>query len=148
MKIRILAILFVLAGAAFAGCALDAYNKACASCSFDDSGKIDRSCQQGYQASGTTCVSTSYPIMSGKYAAGECPKVDACASELRSCTAQYSSGNDREDCAEGSVSVCYAAADVCVRDAAVKCGEITQQCPGSSAGLILLVAGTLFFARR
>jgi hypothetical protein len=79
--------------------------------------------------------------MSAQYAAGKCPQVDACAAELNSCAAQYSSGNDRADCQEGSVAVCYAAADSCVSSAARACGEIEQQCPGSSAAFLLLFLG-------
>lgn len=132
--------ILAIAGVAAAGCAGDAYSKACASCSFDQSGRIDNSCQKGYQSSGTACVSASYPIMSAQYAQGKCPQVDSCADELRTCTAQYSSGNDKADCEEGSVSVCYAAADACVRQAAKSCGEIEAQCPGSSAIFIALFA--------
>jgi hypothetical protein len=102
---------------------------------------------KGYQSGGTSCVATSYPIAASKYAKGECAAIDDCASELRSCTGQYSSGNDSADCAEGSVAVCYAAADQCTRSAAVKCGEVTTQCPGT--GLILLSVGLgLVFLRR
>jgi len=140
--------LFFLAGLLHAGCAQDAYSKACASCSFDASGKIDKSCQQGYQSSGTACVSSKYPIMAGKYAAGQCPQVDACADELRSCTAQYSTGDDKADCQEGSVAVCYSAADQCTKQAAIKCGEVEQQCPGSAAAFILLIGASLFLYRK
>jgi len=133
--------LVLLLPLAFAGCAEDAYRKACTSCTFDANGKIDQSCQNGYQSSGTACVSTSYPIMSGQYAAGKCPQVDACAEELRSCTAQYSSGNDKADCQEGSVGTCYAVADICVNKAAAKCGGIQPQCPGSAATFLLLFGG-------
>jgi hypothetical protein len=145
----IMAILFlglVLAPLAFAGCASDSYRKACASCSFDQYGKMDQSCWGGYKASGTTCVSVSYPIMAGKYAEGKCPAIDSCASELQSCVAQYGTGDDKADCQEGSLAVCYAAADVCTKQAAVKCGEIESPCPGSSATFILLFAG-LFYVR-
>jgi hypothetical protein len=141
-------ILVLMAGAAFAGCASEAYSKTCASCAFDSNGKVDQSCKGGYQSSGTTCVSASYPIMSAQYAQGKCPQVDSCAEELRSCTAQYSSGNDKADCEEGSTAVCYSAADACVRSAATKCGEIEKQCPGSSAGFILLFAGLAFVKLR
>jgi len=134
-------VLSALAGAVFAGCASEAYQKACASCSFDANGKIDDSCRQGYQSSGTTCTSTSYPIMSAQYAQGKCPQVDACAEELHTCTAQYSSGDDRADCQEGSVAVCYSAADACTRSAAKACGEIEKDCPGSSATFLLLFLG-------
>jgi hypothetical protein len=139
---------FALASIASAGCALDAYNKACGSCSFDAQGKIDKSCQQGYQASGTACVSSSYPIMAGKYAAGKCPEVDACADELRACTSQYSTGDDKADCQEGSVAVCYSAADQCTKSAAAKCGEVQQPCQGSAAAFVLLVGATLFYKRQ
>jgi len=146
--IAILVFGLILAPLAFAGCAADAYSKACASCSFDQYGKIDSSCSGGYKASGTACVSASYPIMAAKYADGKCPQVDSCASELQSCVAQYNTGNDKADCQEGSVGVCYAAADQCTKSAAVKCGEIEQQCQGSSAGFILLFAGLLFVRMR
>jgi hypothetical protein len=139
-----LGILALLAGSVFAGCAAEAYSKTCNSCQFDENGKVDSSCKSGYQSSGTSCVSMSYPIMSAKYADGKCPAVDSCADELRSCTAQYSTGNDSEDCREGSTAICYAAADQCVKSAAVKCGEIESPCPGSSAGFILLFAGLAF----
>lgn len=135
-----LVLVLALLSVSFAGCALDAYSKACNSCSFDADGKIDQSCSGGYKAGGTACVSTSYPIMSGKYAQGQCPEVDACAAELSSCSAQYSSGNDKEDCQEGSVSVCYSAADQCVKQAAIKCGEVEKQCPGANAGFVVLFA--------
>ena len=138
----------VLGSLSFAGSASDAYRKACSSCSFDANGMIDSSCQSGYQSSGTACVSTSYPIMSAKYAKGECSAVDACASELRSCTAQYSGGSDKENCQEGSVGVCYSAADACVKSAAIKCGEIESPCPGSTATFILLLAGIGFVKIR
>jgi hypothetical protein len=137
--------MMMLAGLAFAGCASDAYSKTCGSCPFDQNGKVDQSCKSGYQSAGTTCVSTSYPIMAAKYAKGECPAVDACADELRACTAEYSTGNDKQDCLEGSTSVCYGAADACTSRAARQCGEIEAPCPGSSAGLILL-AGAAFFS--
>ena len=142
-KAILLLTILLFANAGFAGCASDAYHKACASCQFDAGGKIDSSCQGGYQSSGTACVSTSYPIMSAKYAKGECSEVDACAAELRSCTAQYSSGDDKADCSEGSVSVCYSAADQCVKSAAVKCGEIESPCklPAAIFGMIFFGAG-------
>ncbi len=137
-----------LAGASFAGCAYDAYTKTCSSCPFDENGKVDQSCKSGHQSGGTSCVSASYPIMSAQYAAGKCPQVDACANELRSCTAQYASGNDREDCQEGSTAICYTAADNCVKRAAIECGEIEKQCPGSAAGFVLLLAGFAFARLR
>ncbi|MFH1222333.1 MAG: hypothetical protein V1492_04585 [Candidatus Micrarchaeota archaeon] len=131
--------ILIAAGLVTAGCAASAYTKTCASCQFDANGKVDSACSGGYKASGTACVSSSYPIMSAKYAAGQCPAVDSCASELQSCAAQYSSGNDKADCQEGSVAVCYSAADSCVKSAAIKCGEVEKQC--GTPELILLLTG-------
>jgi len=135
-------LLFSLSSAA-ADCSAKSYAQSCANCQFDTNGKMDAGCYSSYKNSGIRCVSTSYPIASGKYAAGQCSGIDACASELSACQSQYTSGNDKEDCQEGSVAVCYAAADQCVSQAAVKCGEIEQQCPGSSAAIVLpfLLAG-------
>jgi hypothetical protein len=128
-----------------AGCSAKAYADACAQCSFDASGKMDKSCFDAKKAAGIACTSTTYPIMSANYARGECPAVDNCASELSSCTAQYGSGDDKADCAEGSMAVCFAASDTCVKEAAGKCGEVTNMCTGSS--FILLSIFALLFLR-
>jgi hypothetical protein len=146
--IFVLAVLLSASLSFAASCSADSYRKVCSSCPFDKDGKVDQSCSGGYKASGTACVSASYPIMAGKYAQGQCPQVDVCAAELRACSSQYSSGNDKADCEEGSVAVCYAAADQCVQSAAAKCGEIEKQCPGSSATFILLLAGLGFVRFR
>lgn len=90
-------------------------------------------------------VSAKYPVMPAAYAQGKCPQVDECTAELRSCTSQYSSGNDEEDCQEGSVSTCYSAADACTKQAAIKCGELQGQCPGSTATFVLLIGASPFF---
>jgi hypothetical protein len=148
-KILLLMVLLLALGATYvsgASCSAKAYASACSGCSFDANGKIDSSCSSAQRAGGIACVSTSYPIMSAKYSAGECPAVDACASELSSCVSQYSTGNDKADCQEGSLSVCYSSADYCVQSAARKCGEIEQQCPGSSTGIILAVLGIVGMA--
>jgi hypothetical protein len=74
----IFALALVFSGSAFAAasCAADAYTKSCASCPFDnETGKMDQSCYQGYQAGGTGCVSTSYPMAAGLYAQGKCQSV-------------------------------------------------------------------------
>jgi hypothetical protein len=140
--------LMLILPALFAGCAADAYQKACSSCPFDENGKTDRSCMDGYKASGTACISTSYPLTAAKYAQGECPAIDECASELSSCSAQYSSGNDKADCQEGSLAICYAAADECTKQAAVKCGEIKNPCGSASVIMLLILAGTAFVSRK
>lgn len=151
MKTIFVVMLFgLLVGSSFAAsCAADAYRKSCAQCSFDASGKMDRSCSDGFRGSGITCTSTTYPIMSGKYAAGQCPQVDACAEELRSCTAQYASGDERADCQEGSVAVCYAAADQCTSSAARACGEV-EQCGAPAFVLMgmLALAGFAYYRKN
>jgi len=74
--------------------------------------------------------------------------VDVCAADLRSCSAQYGSGDDKADCQEGSLGVCYASADECMKKAAIKCGEIENSCPGSSTAFVLLFAGLAFVRIR
>jgi hypothetical protein len=141
-------VVLLFAGISFAGCASEAYAKSCSSCTFDQYGKMDQSCSSGYKNSGTGCVSKSYPIMAGKYAMGQCQEVNACASQLSSCSAQYSSGNDKADCQEGSQAVCYAAADECVKRAAVSCGEVEKQCGAPAFALLSVLAGALFISRK
>ncbi len=139
----------ILAPLAFAGCAADSYRKACGSCSFDQYGKIDQTCSGGYKTSGTTCVSASYPIMAAKYAEGKCPEVDSCASELQSCVAQVSTGNDKADCQDGSVAVCYATADGCTKSAAAKCNDIVSDpCPSPVDIFAFIFAGLVFVRIR
>ena len=140
----LIGLLALILTASAASCAANSYREACAACQFDAQGKIDQSCSNGYKASGTACVSTSYPITAAKYAKGECAMVDECASELQSCSTQYASGNDKADCQEGSLAVCYAAADECMKQAAVKCGEIQNPCGAPSFILLALLAGLVF----
>jgi len=125
-----------------ASCIAEAYSKSCSSCPFDEYGKMDSSCYNKYKSSGITCLSATYPLASAKYAQGICPQIDSCLSNLESCKAQYSSGNDRADCQEGSVSVCFASADACVRSAALKCegieGEL-EPCRSSLLGMLVLL---------
>lgn len=149
-KMLVLMLFGLLMGASFAGCAANAYSQSCSSCSFDAGGRMDRSCSDGFRSSGITCTSTSYPIMSGKYAAGQCAQVDACASELQSCVAQYSTGDERADCQEGSVGVCYAAADECTRSAAAACGEVQSPCGAPSFVLmgVLALAGFAYYGKN
>ena len=141
-------VVLLFAGVSFAGCAADAYQKACASCTFDQYGKIDQSCSSGYKNSGTGCVSKSYPIMAGKYAMGQCQEVNACASQLSSCASQHSSGNDQADCQEGSVGACYAEADECVKRAAASCEEVEAPCGAPAFALLTVLAGALFIRRK
>ncbi|MEM4366804.1 MAG: hypothetical protein QW035_01585 [Candidatus Anstonellales archaeon] len=136
----------VLFQIAFADCAEDAYVQACSSCPFDESGKMDPSCYNAKRSAGTACVSTKYPIMAAKYAAGECHALDLCISELQSCVNKESTGNDRVDCQEGGTRMCYSIADRCAMQAAMKCGEAESICPGSSGLIVLAALGALAFA--
>lgn len=148
IKISILFVgLLVFAGMLHAGCAEDAYHKACGACSFDSQGKIDQSCSNGYQASGTACVSSSYPIAAAQYAQGKCPGIDACASQLTACKAQMTSGNDSQDCNEGVMAQCFHEADTCVTKAAADCGEKIP-CINAPAAFVLLVGASLFYYNK
>ncbi|MCX6777478.1 MAG: hypothetical protein NT157_01175 [Candidatus Micrarchaeota archaeon] len=139
MKLQFVICLLFLAGVLYAAdCSSVAYKKACGQCSFDANGKMDEACFKAKQAEGLTCTTASYPIASAKYAKGECPAIDDCASELQSCQAQYASGSDKADCEEGSIAVCFAASDECVAKAANTCGEISDLCP--LPGVILLAS--------
>jgi len=149
--IWILCGILLIAQVAYAdsGCSAKAYQSACSQCSFDANNKMDQNCLQQQKSGALACVSTTYPIMSASYAKGECSAVDDCAAELASCVAQYSTGDDKADCQEGSVAICYSAADACTKSAAKKCGEIENFC--AAPGLILGVVGlvVLFgYARR
>lgn len=148
MKSVLVAVIFlvVFSGAAFSiDCAIKTYNKACSLCSFDEKGKIDESCRREYESIGAVCFSSSYPTMSAKYAAGQCPAVDSCTSKLKSCVAEASTGNDKNDCYEESVKACYITADRCMEKAAVECGEMeSTACPGAPNIFILLLVGLGF----
>jgi len=139
--------LLLFSGAAFAGmsCAADAYARSCAGCTFDENGKIDQKCYQEKRSAGIGCVGASHAIASAAYAQGKCPGIDACADQLRSCQAQYASGNDKADCAEGSVAVCFSASDHCVDSASLECGEKPPECKAPAA-MIMLVASLVFAA--
>jgi len=144
----IMLIIGLLAGSAFAGCAADAYRKSCASCQFDQNGKMEESCYQGYKASGISCTSAAHPIASAAYAQGKCPGIEACASELGSCNAQVSSGTDKATCEEGSANTCYAAADICVDQAARECGEKATECKAPESFILLTLLGAFFYRRN
>ncbi|MEM4359212.1 MAG: hypothetical protein QXT45_01640 [Candidatus Bilamarchaeaceae archaeon] len=120
-------------------CSIRAYRAACANCPFDTNGKMDQTCYENYKRSGISCISSTYPIMSGKYAAGQCPKVDKCAEGLRACLAEMSSGNDKQDCNDEDVAACYTESDLCIRNAAINCGETETPCSGPSELLLAIL---------
>jgi len=139
-RLYILLGLLFIAGIVSAGCAEDAYLKACSSCPFDENGKMDKSCYESYQQSGISCIAASYPIAAAKHAKGECPQIDTCSEKLRECISAYpgSDFTDKEKC-EGGMSTCFKEADLCVHKAAVKCGEEIPSPCQSSFILIFLV---------
>jgi hypothetical protein len=132
--------IILLSSAIFAGCSEDAYVNGCNGCKFDNAtGKFDRTCTDAKKNEGTACLATSYPVAMANYRNGNCSMVDKCISDLNSCTASVSSGNEKADCAEGSTRTCYAVADACFKNAAAKCSNIQNPCP-APAGLAI-VAG-------
>lgn len=138
--------LVFLAGIASAGCGSEAYARACSSCSFDANGKMETSCYNGIKTSAISCYTTAYPVTYANYTQGKCPEVDDCISELESCKAQYTSGNDREDCREGSVGVCFASADACMSRTAAKCEGVQNPCGGTTSFILLLLGTGAVFA--
>jgi len=142
------ALIALISAVSFAGCAADAYRSACSSCQFDANGKMNQACYASYQGSGTACTTGKYPITSAKYSAGNCSQVDECISQLSSCTAQYKSGNDSADCQEGSLSVCFSAADSCMQSAAARCEGVQSPCGTTAMILFAGVAGFALYVRR
>lgn len=144
----VLGLVLAFSAAAFAAtsCSANAYRDSCSQCSFDASGRMDSSCSSAKQAGGVACLTGAYPVTYTKYAAGNCSGIDDCISELNTCKAQYSSGNDSEDCREGSVSVCFAAADQCVNRVAATCEGVENPCGGTTALIILGGIAALGFA--
>jgi len=138
--------LVFLAGITYAGCGSEAYAGACSSCSFDASGSMESSCSSGIQTSAVSCYMQRYPVTYANYTQGKCPEVDNCISELQSCKAQYQTGNDRADCQEGSVSVCFAAADSCMASVAQKCEGIQNPCGGTTSFILLLFGASAVLA--
>ena len=142
-------ILFGLALASFSfattPCAYSSYHKACQYCSFDQNGKMDQSCYQGYQGGGTSCVASTYPIASGKYSLGQCPQIDSCTSDLQRCKAMVTSGNDKTDCSQSYVADCFSQADACMEAAAEACGDKIKVCP--FALLLPALLGFVFLRR-
>jgi hypothetical protein len=138
--------LIALVSVSSAGCAATAYQQACRMCNFDAQGKMNQTCFQGYQTSGTACVSTSYPVAAAKYAAGQCPEIDKCTNTLQTCKASVTSGNDSQDCQEGLVAQCFQDADKCMAGAAVDCGD-KNPCASAPAGVVLLGA-TFYYGKK
>ncbi len=136
----LLLLIFGLVSAA--GCAESAYRKACASCPFDANGKMDKNCYDSYQQSGISCIAQVYPIATAKHAAGQCPQIDRCAEELRSCLNIYSEYTDKEKCEIGTAQ-CFSEADSCVFYAAADCGEKIELPCGLSFILLSVLLSVL-----
>ena len=121
-KIAILLVLFLIVGLVNDGCAEDAYVKACKNCHFDEHGKMDKNCYDSYQQGGLSCIAATYPIATAKHSAGQCPQIDKCAGQLRTCMAAFNEFTDKENC-EGGATGCFIDADHCIANAAFECGE-------------------------
>lgn len=127
--------------AIYAGCSESSYLSGCSSCQFNNATKkFDRTCTDGKKNEGIACLSTSYPVAMNNYRAGNCSMVDECISDLNRCTASVSSGDEKADCAEGSMTTCYATADICFKQAAGKCSDLAPPKCDTPAGLVI-VAG-------
>ncbi len=139
--------LIVMASLSSAGCATTAYQQACTLCNFDAQGKINQTCSQQYQESGTACVSAQYPVASAAFAAGKCPGIQTCADTLQTCKAAIASGNDSEDCQGGVMTQCFKDADLCVAKAAADCGDKVP-CINAPASFVLLAATMFFYGKQ
>ncbi|MFH1094851.1 MAG: hypothetical protein V1728_01395 [Candidatus Micrarchaeota archaeon] len=131
-------------------CALDAYRNACKQCSFDASGKMNKSCYDRFQTEGIGCAATAHPKAGMMYAAQQCPAVDQCINILKSCKNSASSGNDSYDCGMLVVPTCFAEADVCMDRAEISCEEKVKQ-PNLCVlptGLAILAGGGMAYAQR
>ena len=106
--------LFFLAGTSFAGCSYDSFTQACNGCTFDQYGKMNEECWQGYQSSGTSCLGKQYTLMSAKYMIGGCPQVDECASKLTACKDANNPGSNLLECKNLASLNCFIMADDCV----------------------------------
>lgn len=117
--------LLLLAGLshAEATCALDSFQKACDSCSFDANGKMDQECWKQYESEGTTCLGISYPMMSAKYTFGSCPQMDECVQRLSACKEMHKSGSDLVDCKNPEMLYCFLKGDNCAQAANAVCTE-------------------------
>ena len=132
----VLILLSSLVWADTASCSQDSFRKACNSCNFDASGKMDQQCWKKYEQEGTSCVAKEYPITAGLYSQGDCQEIDKCASQLKACTSAASSGSDKTDCSTRAVKDCYWYADQCVKKAENKCNPL--DIPPCSLSMILL----------
>lgn len=116
-------ILLMIIGISAAGCALESFTKACNECSFDANGKMDKTCWEAIQKQGETCLATTYPSMSLKYAFGSCDQMDICASRLSACKEATKSGSDARDCNSQAMINCFIIADKCAEAANQVCSE-------------------------
>lgn len=116
--------LFFSAIASAATVSADSFTKSCNTCSFDSSGKMDKKCWEDIQDGAKTNLALAYPSMSFKYQfGGGCAALDQCIAALQSCKALRTSGNDRSDCYQGDVMVCFKMADSCAEAANKVCTE-------------------------
>lgn len=117
-------IMFLASVSSAATCAEKAYYASCTKCTFDSNGKMNQTCYNNEQNAGKTCLFTAYPIESTEYSLGNCPAIDVCINRLQECKALYTTGNDEEDCASGSIDHCFVAGDICVAEAVKNCSGV------------------------
>ena len=138
---------------ASSGCSTSAFDTACKSCSFSDSGQIDANCKDGYQTTGKTCLMAAYPLAAEEYASGDCPEIDACINKFNACVDSKCPGTDKEDCSNYYCMICYNDGDVCLDEAAQKCTQrfydespLADVCPCYGILPLTLVSVSLMFA--
>jgi len=126
-----------------AGCAQDAYIKACEHCHFDENGKMDKSCYDSYQQGGVSCIATNFPIATAKHAAGQCPQIDRCTEQLKACVAEFNDYTDKEKC-NGLTFACFRDADHCIASASLECGEKVEMQPCQAAMFLIFSVFVMF----
>ena len=138
-------------------CAASAYVQSCNKCTFDaTTGKMDPACYSSYQSWGTKCIAEKRPLLASKYSSGNCPAVDACASALSTCKSSASSGNDKTDCLNPMVGMCFTDSDACVVAAEKKCtsgpedmiDDLISDCPLPIIMILGLPVMAFLYSRR
>ena len=154
-ELIVFVILLSISGIAYAmDCATSAYVTSCNRCSFNASGAMNETCYNSYQEYGKRCIAEKRPLLASAYSHGQCPQVDACSQELKSCKNAASTGNDQQDCLNPLVGTCFTDADACVAKADRDCQSelnaaadaFIDWCPFPIFMVFLLLAG-LFYAR-
>lgn len=152
--------LLILTSLVFAAtCAQKSYSASCTKCKFDQNGKMDQACYEGYQTSGKACLFGAYPLESIQYSSGNCPAIDVCVDRLQTCKAMYSTRNDQLDCDVGQINHCFIRGDACVAKAVQNCSGTPPDelidlsppagwCDGFFYLMIPLFVGVFYYKKR